>query len=96
MKKAILLFIASILLLFGFNGCGTIRTVSSISIDSPMVYSGTRLDYHALVGNRNRIKTKFNVKPPRYPAADMPFSIMLDTVVFPLTSSVALYEIVFH
>ncbi len=78
------------------SGCATLRTVSSAGIDSPKVYSGTRLDSLAIAGNNERIKAEFKVEPPEHPMLDLPFSVVLDTAVLPLTSSVALYEVVFE
>lgn len=90
-----LLIVCGMLICLG--GCGTLRTVSAASLDDrPRVYSGTRLDYHAIVGNTECIETKFKVKPPEHPVLDMPFSLVLDTIVFPLTYPVSLYEALFY
>jgi uncharacterized protein YceK len=78
------------------SSCGTLRTVSAASIESPKIYSGTRIDYYAIVGDTEHLEEKFNVRPPAYPFLDLPFSFALDTVVLPLTYPVSLYEAVFH
>lgn len=83
-------------MLICLGGCGTLRTVSVASLDRPRVYSGTRLDYYAIVGKTECIETKFKVKPPEHPGLDMPFSLVLDTIVFPLTYPVSLYEALFY
>jgi len=47
------------------------------------VYSGTRLDWSALIANNAALK-KIKVKPPRFPMVDLPFSFALDSAFFPL------------
>lgn len=91
-----LTIVGGMLVCLCLTGCGTLRTVSVASLDRPRVYSGTRLDYNAIVGNTERIEAKFKVKPPEHPVLDMPFSFVLDTVVFPLTYPVSLYEALFY
>jgi uncharacterized protein YceK len=59
-----------------------------------MVFSGTRLDANAITGNEIGIR-KSGVTPPSYPLLDLPFSLVADTLIFPLTFSVATYEFVF-
>lgn len=88
-----------IALLLSVSGCATVETISSATYGSPMVYSGTRLDVHTLAGNRkhlSRLKEKYNIHRVKYPLADLPFSFLLDSLIFPLTSSVALYNLVFE
>lgn len=77
------------------DGCGTIRTMPSLaSYDAPKIYSGTRLDFHAITGNDSSLK-EFSATPPQYPSLDMPFSLILDTVILPVTFPVASYEFLF-
>ena len=59
------------------------------------MYSGTRLDYSAVTENREGLG-KFKAEAPRYPLLDIPFSVVLDTVLLPVTLSVATYELVFE
>ena len=59
-----------------------------------MVFSGTRLDVKAITGDEIGIR-KFRATPPSYPLVDLPFSLVADTLLFPLTFSVATYEFVF-
>ncbi|MGZ8226745.1 MAG: YceK/YidQ family lipoprotein [Methylococcaceae bacterium] len=47
------------------------------------IYSGTRLDWAALVKNDVALR-KFKVEPPCYPLADLPLSFALDTLFLPL------------
>jgi uncharacterized protein YceK len=80
------------------NGCATIETVSNFTIDSPKVYSGTRLDNAAMAGNHIRLrvyKEKFHVEPPENPEEDIFFSFLMDTIILPVTASVALFEVMF-
>jgi uncharacterized protein YceK len=73
------------------SGCATYRTISAVTQGSPRVYSGTRLDINAISDNRVALM-KFDVGPPEHPLLDLPASLALDTVIFPLTSASALYE----
>jgi uncharacterized protein YceK len=99
-KLQCLAWIAIISILFlSVSGCATVETISSATYGSPMVYSGTRLDVHTLSGSQTqllRLEEKYNIHPPKYPLADLPFSFLLDSLIFPLTSSVALYNLVFE
>ena len=82
-----------------FTGCATLETVSKAQRGSPKVYSGTRLDIHAIAHDEtymNTMQRKYDVVPPKCPGADLLFSFVLDTVVVPLTLSVAAYEVVFE
>jgi uncharacterized protein YceK len=99
-KLKYLAWIAIISILFlSVSGCATVETISSATYGSPLVYSGTRLDVHKLAGNRKhllRLKEKYDIDPPQYAIADLPFSFFLDSIIFPLTSSVALYNLLFE
>ncbi len=80
---------------FGLDGCGTIRTMPTLaSYGAPKIYSGTRLDFHAIRGNESRLR-EFSASPPNYPIIDIPFSLIADTVILPATIPVVSYELVF-
>ncbi len=80
---------------FGSAGCATVRTVPSLaSPEHPKIYSGTRLDLNAVSENEAALK-KFNAKAPEHPLIDLPFSALLDTLLLPVTLSVATYELIF-
>ena|SRR5581483_11717670 len=82
-------------LLLGLSGCGTIRMMpSGGSARAPKIYSGTRLDLHAISGSREPLK-RFGATPPEYPWIDLPFSLLLDTLILPVTFPVASYEFLF-
>ena len=59
------------------------------------MYSGTRLDYNAARGDMEGLE-KFKVEAPEHPSIDLPFSAILDTIILPITFSVAAYEFVFE
>jgi uncharacterized protein YceK len=77
------------------SGCATYSTISNAGIGTPKVYSGTRLNVHALAGDASAVR-RFPVPPPRHPAADLPLSFLLDTALLPMTVPVATYELVFN
>lgn len=76
-------------------GCASYRTISAAEPSTPKVFSGTRLDLHAIMQN-DRGLAKFKTEPPLYPWLDLPFSTLLDVVVLPLSLSIALYQVVFE
>jgi len=77
------------------TGCASFSTISEATPGSPKVYSGTRLDIHAISNDATGLR-QFKVAPPPHPEADLPFSFLLDTIMFPLTFSSATYEFVFE
>ena len=77
------------------TGCATFDTISNAGINTPTVYSGTRLNVAALRDDDDRLR-RFPAAPPRHPAADLPLSLVLDTVLLPMTVPVALYEVLFE
>ena len=82
-------------LAFGLYGCATIRTMPSLATpEHPKIYSGARLDFHAITGHEESLK-RFKAEPPEHPLIDFPFSAILDTVILPVTFSVASYEFLF-
>jgi len=58
---------------------------------TPKIYSGTRMDIHAISGDRVWLRY-FPGEAPQYPAWDLPFSFLLDTAVLPTTGGIAAYE----
>jgi len=81
------------------TGCATITTATHFTRDSPMVYSGTRLDIHASADHDEVLRVyreKYGVEPPEYPKLDLPFSLLFDTfILFPIVYPLWLYQTVF-
>ncbi len=81
------------------TGCATLTTATHFTPESPMVYSGTRLDLHASANHDEVLrvyKDKYGVEPPACPKLDLPFSLLLDTLIlFPVVYPIALYQAVF-
>ncbi len=89
-------FVLLLVMALGLNGCATIRTMPTLaSPGSPKVYSGARLDYNA-VTNDGEDLGKFKTAAPAYPLIDLPFSMVLDTIILFVTIPVATYEVVFE
>ena len=76
---------------FWASGCATVTSLDSAGRRGPLVYSGTRLDLAALVGDEHGLR-RFNTVPPAYPWLDLPFSLAADTVILPLTFAQAGFE----
>lgn len=73
-----------LLLVLPLAGCGTVRTLDAAKPDAPLVYAGTRLDMYALNGGCCPVD-RFGTLPPRYPALDLPGSLLLDTLLLPFS-----------
>jgi uncharacterized protein YceK len=79
------------------SGCATLRTVPHFTLNTPKLYSGTRMDLDALRQRRDYILEKYNVDAPMRPGLDLPFTFLLDTVIlFPVTLPIAIGEAVFE
>ncbi len=78
------------------SGCATVRTMPALgTYGSPQVYSGARLDLRALNDDRTGLD-EFKVKPPAHPGIDLPFSMVLDTILLPVVLPVVAYELIFN
>lgn len=77
------------------GGCSTFNTINSAEPGTPKFYSGTRLNVNALVGNEVAMR-KYKIPPPAHPLLDLPGSLILDTLISPLTGGAALYEVIFE
>jgi uncharacterized protein YceK len=73
-----------LLLALSCSGCGTFNMLNSEKADPPLVYSGTRLDWYAIQGGCCP-EDRFGAQPPEWPAVDLPFSVLLDTLLLPLS-----------
>ncbi len=77
-----------LLLALSCSGCATVNTMNSSKTDPPLVYSGTRLDWYAL-HDGCCARERFGALPPAYPGVDLPFSLLLDTLLLPLSLAAA-------
>jgi uncharacterized protein YceK len=91
--KTVVASLTLILLSMTSAGCATYRTISEGKAGGPKVFSGTRLDIKAVTGDEIGLK-KFKTTPPSYPLADLPFSVVLDTIMIPLTFSAAASDLI--
>ena len=90
----IILFLILVLFL---NGCATLRTVPHFTLDTPKLYSGTRMDLDAMKQSQDYILRKFNAEATSHPYLDLPFSFFGDTVVlFPVTLPIAIGQALFE
>lgn len=83
-----------VLLSLQLMGCGTISSFAHFGRETPVVYSGTRMDA-AAIANDQATLDKFEMDPPSAPAVDLPFSVLADTVLLPGTLAVAAYRKLF-
>ena len=66
------------------GGCATVRSLDAYREGDPLIMAGTKLNVAAL-NSRGAPAERFrNVVPPRYPALDLPFSLMADTLLIPM------------
>lgn len=77
------------------SGCASYRTVTTAEAGTAKVYSGTRLNLHAAL-ERPIPAQKFKAEPPAHPLLDLPFSLLLDTLILPVTLSTSMYEAIFE
>jgi len=71
------------------GGCATVNVLNSKKTDPPLVYGGTRLDWYAM-HDGCCAQDRFGALPPAYPSVDLPFSLLLDTLLLPLSLAAAL------
>lgn len=79
MSKPLTLLLATLL-----QGCASVSTLNGVKSDLPIIYSGTRLDWYVLQGGCCPVP-RFGSEAPSYPALDLPFSALLDTLFLPFT-----------
>ena len=78
-----------VLVLLGSSGCASVRTLDAAQAGAPVIYAGTRLDWHSLQGGCYPLE-RFGAYAPKYAALDLPFSALLDTVLLPWALAVEL------
>lgn len=84
-KLAALLLMAVLL----SSGCASVRTLDAAQAGAPVIYSGTRLDWYSLQGGCYPVE-RFGAQAPKYAALDLPFSMLLDTLLLPWALAVEL------
>lgn len=71
------------------SGCASVRTLDAAQAGAPVIYSGTRLDWYSLQGGCYPVE-RFGAQAPKYAALDLPFSLLLDTLLLPWALAVEL------
>jgi len=71
------------------SGCASVRTLDAAKPGAPIVYAGTRLNLYAMQGGCCEMD-RFGAQAPEYPALDLPGSMLLDTLLLPLSALTAL------
>jgi uncharacterized protein YceK len=84
MNKRLARLLAGLALASLLHGCASVSTLNGAKTDLPIIYSGTRLDWYALHGGCCP-EPRFGSAAPSYPGIDLPFSLLLDTLVLPFT-----------
>ena len=77
------------LTLFLVQGCASLRTLNAAQAGAPVIYSGTRLDWYSLQGGCYPVE-RFGAEAPKYARLDLPFSMLLDTLLLPWALAVEL------
>lgn len=65
-------------------GCATVSSLDAAKPGAPLVYAGTRLDWYALQGGCCA-QERFGTEAPGHPGLDLPASLLLDTLLLPLS-----------
>ncbi|MBX9764224.1 MAG: YceK/YidQ family lipoprotein [Pseudomonadaceae bacterium] len=89
MNKRLSRLVLALSLALTLSGCATVRTLDAAKPDAPVVYAGTRLNLYALQGGCCATE-RFGAEAPAYPAADLPVSALLDTLLLPLSLATAM------
>lgn len=85
-SKALVLAVLTLLLT---QGCASVRTLNAAQAAAPVIYSGTRLDWYSLQGSCYPVE-RFGAQAPKYAGLDLPFSLLLDTLLLPWALAVEL------
>ena len=78
-KSLVALLLAAMLV---SSGCASVRTLDAAQAGALVIYSGTRLDWYSLQGGCYSMQ-RFGAQAPKYAALDLPFSLLLDTLLLP-------------
>jgi uncharacterized protein YceK len=71
------------------SGCASVRTLDAAKPGAPLIYSGTRLDWYSLNGGCCPVE-RFGAEAPKHAALDLPASLLLDTLLLPLSLAAVL------
>ena len=71
------------------SGCASVRTLDAAQAGAPVIYSGTRLDWYSVQGGCYPVE-RVGAQAPKYAALDLPFSLLLDTLLLPWALAVEL------
>lgn len=85
-RKSVALLLT--MLLFS-SSCASVRTLDAAQAGAPVIYSGTRLDWYSLQGGCYPLE-RFGTYAPQHAALDLPFSVLLDTLLLPWALAVEL------
>lgn len=77
------------LLVLQLSGCATMRTLDAAKLNAPVVYAGTRLDWYAINDGCCPLD-RYGAEAPEYAGLDLPASVLLDTLLLPLSVATAL------
>jgi uncharacterized protein YceK len=77
------------------GGCATATSMESAEHGTPLVYSGTRLDLAAVANDQNDLQ-QFRTLPPVFPWLDLPFSLIADTAMLPLSIGAAGFDWLYY
>lgn len=79
---------------FGTSGCATFRTADNAHVGSPKIYGGTRVNIAALKNDESALLkySGYGIDAPAYPAVDLPFSLVGDTLFLPFSAWYVLTE----
>ncbi|MGN8250598.1 YceK/YidQ family lipoprotein [Pseudomonas sp. SMV7] len=76
--------VCGVLTLGLLSGCATVRTLDANKPGAPVVYAGTRLDLYVMNGGCCP-RDHYGADAPAYPGLDLPGSMLLDTLLLPLS-----------
>ncbi|MBV4493176.1 YceK/YidQ family lipoprotein [Pseudomonas oryzicola] len=76
--------LCGLLVLGLLSGCATVRTLDANKPGAPVVYAGTRLDLYVINGGCCP-RDHYGTDAPAYPGLDLPGSMLLDTLLLPLS-----------
>ncbi len=89
MRRSTARLVPTMLAVLLLGGCATVRTLDAAKPGAPVVFSGTRLDWYSLNGGCCPLD-RFGARAPKHAALDLPASLLLDTLLLPLSLATVL------